>query len=221
MPRHPLTNLEIQKHYQNEPKFKVVYSTSNLPKIKDGAYLINFEEIKSMGTHWIALYMNAENVTYFENFGVEHIPKTNQKFRKFIVNGNIERNIYRIQAYDSRICGYFFVGYIDFMLKGKSLSEYTNLFSPNESKKNEKIVLTYFQQNLNKLKCIVMFAINTENLKKLEYHIFLKKHQVLPLFLFKCGHEYEKMFKKNPTEILTVPGLITNTKEYQKIYNHV
>ena len=77
MPRHPLTNLEIQKYYQNEPKFKVVYSTSNLPKIKDGAYLINFEEIKSMGTHWIALYMNAENVTYFENFEAEHIPKTN------------------------------------------------------------------------------------------------------------------------------------------------
>ena len=77
MPRHPLANLEIQKYYQNEPKFKGVYSRSNLPKIKNGAYPINFEEIKSMGTHWIALCMNAENVTYFDNFGVEHIPKTN------------------------------------------------------------------------------------------------------------------------------------------------
>ena len=57
------------------------------------------------------------------------------------------------------------------MLKGKSLFEYTNVFSPNEYKKNDKIILTYFQYNLNKLKCMVMFAINIENLKKLKYHI--------------------------------------------------
>ena len=66
---------------------------------------------------------------------------------------------YRIQAYDSIMCGYFCIGFIDFMLKGKSLLEYTNLFSPNEYKKNDRIILTYFQQNLSKLKCIVMFAI--------------------------------------------------------------
>ena len=57
------------------------------------------------------------------------------------------------------------------MLKGKSLFEYTNVFSPNEYKKNDKIILTYFQYNLNKLKCMVMFAINIEILKKLKYHI--------------------------------------------------
>ena len=59
----------------------------------------------------------------------------------------------------------FCIGFIDFKLKGKSLLEHTNLFSPNELKKNKKIILKYFQQNLNKLKCIVMFAINTENHK--------------------------------------------------------
>ena len=48
--------------------------------------------------------------------------------------------------------GYFFIGFIDFMLKGKSLLEYTNLFSPNEYKRNDRIILKYFQQNLNKLK---------------------------------------------------------------------
>ena len=70
-------------------------------------------------------------------------------------------NIYRIQAYDSIICRYCCIGFIDFMLKGKSILEYTNLFSPNEYKKNDKIILKYIQQdlNLNKLKCIVMFAI--------------------------------------------------------------
>ena len=75
MPPHPLTNFEIQKYYQNETKFNGVYSRNNLPKIKDGAYVINLDEYKSIGTHWIALYMNAKNVTYFDSFGVEHVPK--------------------------------------------------------------------------------------------------------------------------------------------------
>ena len=123
-----LTNFEIQKYYENEPKFNGVYSRNNLSKIKDGAYIINFDEYESIGTHWIALYVNAENVTYFDSFGVEHIPK---EIRKFIVNKNIKTNIYRMQAYYSIMCGYFCIGFIDFMLKGKSLLEYTNLFSPN------------------------------------------------------------------------------------------
>ena len=75
MPPHPLTNFEIQKYYQNEPKFNGVYSRNNLPKIKDGAYVINLDEYESIGTHWIALYVNAENVTYFDSFKVKHIPK--------------------------------------------------------------------------------------------------------------------------------------------------
>ena len=54
-------------------------------------------------------------------------------------------NVYIIQAYDSIMCGYFCIGFIDFMLKGKSLLEYTNLFSPNEYEKNDKIILKYFQ----------------------------------------------------------------------------
>ena len=71
------------------------------------------------------------------------------------------------------MCGYFCIGFVDFMLKDKSLLEYTNLFLPNEYKKNDKII-KYFQQNLSKLKCIVMFTINVANLKKLKYRIFLK-----------------------------------------------
>ena len=75
MSTHPLSNFEIQKCYQKEPKFNGVYARNKLSKIKDGAYIINLDEYESIGTHWIALYMNAENVTYFDSFGVEHVPK--------------------------------------------------------------------------------------------------------------------------------------------------
>ena len=69
---HPLTNLEIQKYYKNEPRFNGVYSRDNLTKIKDGAYWI----YSDIGTHWVALYVqNNNNVTYLDSFGVEHIPK--------------------------------------------------------------------------------------------------------------------------------------------------
>ena len=132
----PHPNFQIQKYYQSEPKLNGVYSINNLTKIKNGAYIINVDEYESIGTHWIALYVNAKNVTYFDSFGVEHIPK---EIRKFIRNKNIT-NICRIQAHDSIMCGYFCIGFIDFMLKGKSLLEYTNLFS-NEYKKNDKITL--------------------------------------------------------------------------------
>ena len=81
--------------------------------------------------------MNAENVTEFNSFGVEYIPK---ETRKFIRKKNFKTSIYRIQAYDSIMCGYFCIGFIDFMLKSKSLLEYTNLFSPNKYKKNDKII---------------------------------------------------------------------------------
>ena len=75
MPPHRLTNFEIQKYYQNEPKFNGFYSKNNLSKINDGTYTINADEYESIGIHWIALYVNAENLTYFDSFEVEHIPK--------------------------------------------------------------------------------------------------------------------------------------------------
>ena len=81
------------------------------------------------------------NVTYFDSFGVEHIPK---EIIKFINNKNIKRYIFRIQAYDSIMCGYFCTGFIDFMLEGKILADFTNLFSPNDFKKNDDIILNYF-----------------------------------------------------------------------------
>ena len=140
MSPHSLTNSEIQRYYENEPKFNGVYSKNNLSKIKDGAYIINFDEYESIGTRSIALYVNCKNVTYFASFGVEHFPK---EINKFTGNKNITTNIYRTQANDSIMCGYFCIGFIDFMLKSQRLLVYTNLFSPNEYKKNEN--LKYFQ----------------------------------------------------------------------------
>ena len=142
MSPHPLTNFEIQKYRQNEPKFNSVYSRNNLPKIKDGAYVINLDEYESIETHWITLYVHDNNVNYFDSFGVEHIPK---EVINFIGNKNVKIRIYRIQAYDSIMCQYFFIGFIDFILKGKSLLDYKNLLSPNDYEKNGKIIPEYFQ----------------------------------------------------------------------------
>ena len=80
MPPHHLTNFELQKYYQNESKFNGPYSKNNLSKIKHEAYIINLDEFESTESHWIALYVNAENVTYFDSFGTEHIPKEIRKF---------------------------------------------------------------------------------------------------------------------------------------------
>ena len=77
---HPLTNFEIQK-FQNEPRFNGVYSRDNLPKIKDGAYIINLDEYSDIGTHWVALYVHNNNVVnYFDSFGAEYIPKKTKAF---------------------------------------------------------------------------------------------------------------------------------------------
>ena len=134
----PLTNFEIQKYYQNKPKFNV-YSRHNLPKIKDETYIINFGEFKSIETDWLALYVSSNNIMYF---GVKRIAK---QIEKFLRNKNVITNIYKIQAFNSIMYGYFCIGFIDFMLNGKSFLDYKNLFSPNNSEKNDKTILKYFQ----------------------------------------------------------------------------
>ena len=104
------------------------------------------DEYSDIGTHWLALHVqNNNSVTYFDSFSVEHIPK---EIKAFINNKNIIANIFRMQAYDSIMCGYFSIGFIDFMLAGKTLTEYANLFSPNNFKKNDDIILNYFMSNI-------------------------------------------------------------------------
>ena len=135
LPTYPLTNFEIKEYYQNEPRFNGVFSRDNLPNsirpkgldsaVKNGAYVINLDVYHNIRTHWVPLNVNNKIVTYFDSFGVEHIPN---EIMKFINCKKIITNIYRIQAYDSIMCGYFCIGFINFMFNGKSLTDYTNLF---------------------------------------------------------------------------------------------
>ena len=132
-PPHPLTNFEIQAYYQNEPRFNGVFSRDNLPNtIKNGAYVINLDEYRDIGTHWVALYVNNKTATNFNSFGVEHISK---EIIKFTDNKDIITNIFRIQASDSIMCSYFYVAFINFMFNGNSLTDFTNLFSANDFRK--------------------------------------------------------------------------------------
>ena len=132
IPPHHSTNTEIQKYYRNEPRFTGVYSRDNLPeKIKDGASAINLDEYADAGTHWIASYVLNIGIIYFESFRVEHVPI---EIKKFIGQKNIKTNKFRIQANNSIMCGYFCIGFVDFMLAGKNLIDYTSLFSPYDLK---------------------------------------------------------------------------------------
>ena len=131
------------KYYKNESRFNGVYSRNNLPsKITDVTYVINLDEYSDIGIYWIALSVKSNDITYFDSFGVEHIPK---EIKAFIKNKNIKVNIFRILAYDSIMCGYFCIELINFLFKGKTLTEFTNLFSPNNFKKKDDIILSYFK----------------------------------------------------------------------------
>ena len=128
--------------------------------------------------------MNCNNrrVSYdaliFDSFGVEHIP---EEIKKFIGNKNIA-NISRIQAFDSIMCGCFCTGFIAFMLKDKSLLDYTNL-SSNDYEKNDKIIIKYFQYLKRRKKFIALFAGSIEKLKNLKYHTSWKKTLVSLYYL--------------------------------------
>ena len=91
------------------------------------------------------MYALNNNVTCFDSFGVEHIPK---EIKIFIDDSIVVANIYRIEAYDSVMRGYFCIGFIDFVLEGKTLTDFTNFFSPNNFDKIGDIILKYFMTNV-------------------------------------------------------------------------
>ena len=134
--------MKRKRYYENEPRFNGVFSRKNLHKIlKDGAYVINLDEYGDLGTHWIALFFNRNEIVDFDSFGVERVP---EEIKGFVENKNIIVNIFRVQANDSVMCGYFCIGFIDFILAGKKLTDFTNIFSPHDFKKNDAITLSYF-----------------------------------------------------------------------------
>ena len=160
-----------------KPRFNGVYSRNNLSKKKGGVYIINLDEYESIGTHCIALYVNDNNVTYFDSVGVKYIPK---EIKKIIGNKNVVTNIYQIQSYDSTMCGYFCIGFIDFMLKSKSLLEYTNLFPPDDDEKNDKIILKYFELKRWKNYITLLYYVitTTFSIKKMKKIILCYSWQV-------------------------------------------
>ena len=114
---HPLTNFEKQKYHENEPIFNSLYSRDNFPiKIKNGAYLINLDEYAVVGTQWIALYVSNNEIIYFDSFRFEPVP---QKIMNFIGQKNIKAKLFRIQADNSIMSGYFCIKFIEFMLAGE------------------------------------------------------------------------------------------------------
>ena len=117
--------------------------------------------------HWIDFYVNGNNIIYSDIFGIKYIPK-NKKIKK----KHIKTNIYWVQAFDSIMCGYFCIEFIDFIFKDKSVLDYIDLFSPDDYDKNGKMVLKCFQlfSTKNMKSHIALFAISTENLKNLKYH---------------------------------------------------
>ena len=128
-----------------------MYSRNNLAnKIKKGAYVINLDEYENTGTYWIALYVKTNEAIYFYSFGIEYIPKeinkfTNNDTTKSSAIARIKSNIFRTQAYDSIMCKYFCIEFINYMLKGKTLLDYTNLFSPDDFKKNDQVIKRIFK----------------------------------------------------------------------------
>ena len=115
-----------------------------LKTIKDGAYVINLDEYADVGTHWIALFCNRNEIVYFDSFGVEHVP---EEIKEFVGNKNIIANIFQVQANNSVMCGYFRIRFIDFMLAGKNMTDFTSMFSTYDFKKNDHIILSYFKDD--------------------------------------------------------------------------
>ena len=117
-----------------------------LKKQKDGAHVINLDEYADVGTHWVALFCKRNKIVYFDSFDVEHV---SEKIKEFIGNKNIKANIFWVQENGSVMCDYFCIGFIDFMLAGKKLTDYTSLFSPHDFKKSNNITLSYFKDEWN------------------------------------------------------------------------
>ena len=104
--------------------------------------MINLDEYADLSTHWIALVCNRSEIVYFNSFGVEY---GSEEIKDLIGNKNTKANIFRVQANDSIMCGCFCIGFTDFMLAGKKLTNFTNMFSPHDFKKNDDIILSYFK----------------------------------------------------------------------------
>ena len=127
--------------------FNSVYSRNNLQKLKNGAYVINLHHSENTGTHWVVIFLKKDEVIYFDSFGIEYIPKEIMEKieHSFLGNKNIKTSIFRIQDYNSIMCGYFCILFIEYMLNNKTLTHFTHLCSPWNFEKHDEIIKKYFQ----------------------------------------------------------------------------
>ena len=146
-PLHPLSNFEITKYFNDEPRFNGIFSRNNLPRIKDRAYVINLDDKNSKETHWVSWFVDKNLAVYLDSFGIEDIP---QEVLNKIKGISITQNLFRIQDNESIMCGFHCIVFIEYKLAGKTLLDYTNLFSANHYKKNGKIIYNYFKYKYGK-----------------------------------------------------------------------
>ena len=145
-------------------------------KIKKGAYVINLDEYTDIGTHWIAFYVKNNEVIYFHSFGVEHIPKEIKKFIRSeelghaVGNKDIKDSIFRLQAYDSIMCDYFCIEFINYMFDGKSLIDFTSLFSPHDFKKIVKLLNKYLNMSDINLELNEITRFRLDEITKIKEH---------------------------------------------------
>ena len=129
-------------YFNSDKSFDGTFSRDNLNIFnKDGAYIINLDKYDNIGTHWVAIYLKNNNVTYFDSFGIEYIPK---EITKLINDKSIKSNIFRIQSFNSILCGYFYTGFIEYTSNNLGLNEYAKLFLVTNVDKNDQIILDYF-----------------------------------------------------------------------------
>ena len=129
-------------YFKDVKRFNGVFSRNNLQKFKKGAYVINLDHSENTGTHWVVIFMKKDEVIYFDSFCDEYIPK---ELMGKIKNKNIKTSISRIQDNNSIMCGYFCILFIEYMLNNKTLTDFTNLFSPWDFKKNDEIIKNFFK----------------------------------------------------------------------------
>ena len=139
---HPLSSTNINNYFNYESRCNGVFSRENLSRIKDGAYRINLDDKKSKETHWVLLFIDGNTAVYFDSFGIEYIP---QEVLSKIQDKCITHSIFRIQDDGYIMCGFYCITFIEYMFAGKTLLNYTNLFSLNNYKINGKTIYKYFK----------------------------------------------------------------------------
>ena len=118
---HNLSNTEITNYIKYKIRFNCVFLRNIIPRIKDGACVVNLNDKNSKGRQWVSSFIDENTAVYLDSFGIEYIPK----------DKSVTRNIFGIQSNDSIKCGFYCIAFIECKLAGKTLLGYINLFSPD------------------------------------------------------------------------------------------